>query len=313
MQVNRERPQALAKLMGHLVDRKKSHDMQLIGMMREKIKQERIQSIAQNYLNNFQRPGGSLSQQLASGTQSAFDLMQYGDDAKPAIDMIRNNNSILGRQKSNQEKSPSTLFEHVFKSNFSPESIEQARQFTSATTKPEKAEKKNLTFLRGSNVVDGVEQESATVIDEANPTVPIGKIDLGKKPVKDTEGDREKKEAKTQIKRLTDENIEFGSEIQMLDSQYQFTQDGEGNITSAKYVDPSKNKLIDIDDEDQMKDIYMRYNGEKQKLLNAIKVNEKRLVEYNKLIGGTFNPKAAGKGPVQKSINGKSYTVRRKN
>jgi len=115
MQVDQTRPGAIAKLLSTFAEQQSANQNQLLGVLRDKIKKEQINSIATGYLKSAQDKSASIQDRLNAGINSAFQLLPFGKDAEPAIQLIgETNKGLMAAMKPDQNVTPFDVIRSMY-------------------------------------------------------------------------------------------------------------------------------------------------------------------------------------------------------
>lgn len=277
MQVNMDRPRGLAKLLNGLVNQNAQENDQLLGILREKQKKEQLQNLSSTYLRQFSDANGDVMKMINANSGLASGLFGMGD-FESGMKVVTSNNTLASK-----------LYE---RNNPKARPLKSRERFEIKPTADGKGQEKI---------------EFSDYYDEMNPAIVVNTVEKGRTPyespdAKDRNTDlkyseKEKEEAQKLITELTDRNIESGKKMKSLDAKYQFTYDGNGNVTGAKYIDPATNKMIDATEDPGA--LFITYSEQKKALQDDIGVNEKRIEEQSKITGGTFRRGSKSGGAEQ--------------
>ena len=103
MQVDQTRPGAIAKLLSSFAEQQTASNNQLLGVLRDKIKKEQINSLVSEYSKVYQDKTASIQNRINAGMDAAFKLIPFGKDAEPAIQLIgETNKGLMAAMKPDQ-------------------------------------------------------------------------------------------------------------------------------------------------------------------------------------------------------------------
>ena len=115
MQVDQTRPGAVAKLLSTFADQQSANNNQLLGVLRNKIKQEQINSLVTEYSKVYQDKTASIQNRINAGMDAAFKLLPFGKDAEPAIQLIgETNKGLMAAMKPDQNVTPFDVIRSMY-------------------------------------------------------------------------------------------------------------------------------------------------------------------------------------------------------
>lgn len=105
MQVNMERPRAIAKLLSGLAQQKFQEESQLIGIAQERVKKQQLQNLASTYLQEFNSANGDIAKIINANTGLASGLFASGD-FDGGTKVVTSNNTLASKLFASRNPKP---------------------------------------------------------------------------------------------------------------------------------------------------------------------------------------------------------------